>query len=140
MPSNKPGYQKEYGRKHYLANRQYYLDKAKINDKIRIDKTKNFIQRYKQRFGCSQCRVKDHRVLDFHHLRDKIKPVSVMIRLASLKRIKDEIRKCILLCANCHRIHHYEERLEGVIGLEPTFSTPVTISNLEDCLGYTPKF
>jgi hypothetical protein len=34
-----------------------------------------------------------------------------MVRLGlSVARIKEEIEKCTILCANCHRIEHYDER------------------------------
>jgi hypothetical protein len=59
---------------------------------------------------CVDCGNTDSRVLDFHHLRDKIKAVAVMRTAGwSKKRILAEIKKCIVLCANCHRIRHWKE-------------------------------
>lgn len=45
--------------------------------------------------------------LEFHHIdpATKIRAVSLMQNY-SAKRIKAEIEKCILLCANCHREYH----------------------------------
>lgn len=47
--------------------------------------------------------------MDFHHpiSDDKIKKVSAL-RTVGLKRIQEEIDKCVLLCAICHRITHEE--------------------------------
>ena len=45
-------------------------------------------------------------VYDFHHLGDKEDSPSNLIANSSLERIAAEIEKCILLCANCHRIEH----------------------------------
>ena len=109
----KKDYHKKYMKQHYLNNKQYYLDKAKINDKTRIDKNKNFVFRYKRRYGCQDCGIKNPIVLDFHHFKDKINNVATLIRNYGLFKLKDEIRKCILLCANCHRIHHYNKRTKS---------------------------
>jgi hypothetical protein len=51
--------------------------------------------------------------LQFHHLNseDKAFNISDAVRNAvSLDRIKEEIEKCIVLCANCHAIRHYNMR------------------------------
>lgn len=45
---------------------------------------------------------------DFHHLADKTDSVSFLIRNASADEIAEEVAKCELLCANCHRIRHNE--------------------------------
>ena len=29
----------------------------------------------------------------------------------SLKQVQEEIAKCECICANCHSVHHYEERI-----------------------------
>jgi hypothetical protein len=47
-----------------------------------------------------------HAAFDFHHTRDKIRDISNMLLNCSEKEIFEEAKKCILLCANCHRIHH----------------------------------
>ena len=51
--------------------------------------------------------------LDLDHINKNIKVdnVSRMIgNSISWKKIKEEIRKCIVLCANCHRIKTYNNK------------------------------
>ena len=49
-------------------------------------------------------------VYDFHHLRDKKECVANMIRYnLKIETILEEVDKCVLLCANCHRIRHFNE-------------------------------
>ncbi len=46
---------------------------------------------------------------DFHHIGDKTDDVSTMIRNnLKLETILEEVSKCELLCANCHRIRHFQ--------------------------------
>jgi hypothetical protein len=58
---------------------------------------------------CNKCQgVFPVSVYDFHHAEEKNESPSFLIANKSLDAIADEISKCILLCANCHRIEHYE--------------------------------
>jgi hypothetical protein len=45
-------------------------------------------------------------VYDFHHVGEKDESPSYLIANSSLEKIAAEIEKCVLLCANCHRIEH----------------------------------
>lgn len=46
-------------------------------------------------------------VYEFHHLDPTTKDrTPALLFMLSDKRIKDELDKCIMLCANCHRIRH----------------------------------
>ena len=59
---------------------------------------------------CSHCGgVFPDAAFDFHHLNssEKESNPSDMIEANSIERISSELSKCILLCANCHRIEHY---------------------------------
>lgn len=65
---------------------------------------------YKKTLFCTKCGFADYRALDFHNLDPKEKDFAIadfVSRGASLARIKAEIEKCVVLCANCHRIEHY---------------------------------
>lgn len=62
--------------------------------------------------GCAICGEKEQCCLDFHHLRDKEFVVSAGVDV-SKERLFDEIDKCVVLCANCHRKLH-----AGIISLE----------------------
>lgn len=62
--------------------------------------------------GECRCGVNDPRLLEFHHEDSSIKGTELggpRARHWSNKRILEEVAKCILSCANCHRIHTWEE-------------------------------
>jgi hypothetical protein len=86
-------------------------EKSKIRKKEKRDKIVAIINEEKIKQGCSYC--KNHfennpEALDFHHPdpSTKIKNVSYYWRSswAQLEKIMEEYKKCIVLCANCHRI------------------------------------
>lgn len=59
---------------------------------------------------CLDCGVSyPSRVMEFDHVRgEKLGNVSVLVAKASEQRIRDEIAKCDVVCANCHRLRHIE--------------------------------
>lgn len=75
---------------------------------------REFIKRYKKFLKCSKCGDDRWYVIDFHHIRDKEYELSNMTSSGfSIKKLKDEIRKCVPLCSNCHREHHFFESLKN---------------------------
>lgn len=94
-------------------NRWYYKHKETENKnryvsrKERRIKLQNLANRYKAYKGCNKCGIKNPIILDFHHIKEKSFNVATGIAHDyKRERIKNEIRKCIVLCANCHRIIH----------------------------------
>ena len=59
----------------------------------------------KSRLECEICGENEPVCLDFHHVSDdKYSEVSKMVwKGYSLKRILEEMAKCAVVCANCHR-------------------------------------
>jgi hypothetical protein len=58
--------------------------------------------------ACKICGYnKSHKVLEFHHLDPSKKNFSVAARInLAWHKIISEIKKCVLLCPNCHREYH----------------------------------
>lgn len=50
-------------------------------------------------------------VYDFHHRDPTTKVDAISNLLSKPKLLKEELKKCDLLCANCHRVKHHEEGL-----------------------------
>ncbi|MDP2655859.1 MAG: hypothetical protein Q8P17_05120 [bacterium] len=77
-----------------------------------IQRYLKWINEYKIRSGCVRCKITDPRVLDFHHKKgeDKLFSVGGFRRAVGFDRIKKEVEKCEVVCANCHRILHDEMR------------------------------
>jgi len=96
---------KLYRKKHYLENKQKYLDKAKAN---RAKYRKDFLDWIKSQ-KCNICSNNDFRVLEFHHKRDKEYNISKKVGKVKFETLKKEINKCEILCANCHRIKTAEQ-------------------------------
>lgn len=55
---------------------------------------------------CGYCRCQN--ALDFHHRNPEVKSFGLSVRglTRSWEKIKKEIDKCVLICANCHREVH----------------------------------
>ena len=67
-----------------------------------------FLSRYKLAAGCIDCGYNAHAcALDFDHVvGEKLFAVSSM-RTTRLRNLIAEIDKCVVRCANCHRIKTY---------------------------------
>lgn len=94
---------RQYTRKHYENNKQYYVDKGGNHG----DKLKKISDELKS-VPCLDCGKKyPPYVMDYDH-RDPAKksfPLSNVIQggLVSLNRFYEEVAKCDVVCANCHR-------------------------------------
>lgn len=104
-----------YWRQWYANNkhREDYKIKDKATKKRVRSERRDWFQELKKTFKCKQCGIADHRVLDLHHIDPSQKTMEVSNmsqRGHSKKSIMAEIEKCKVLCANCHRIEHWEEK------------------------------
>ena len=63
---------------------------------------------------CAKCGNKfQPHIYDFHHKNPKEKENNLGMYLAgSFTKLKKELDKCILLCANCHRDVHWGEKID----------------------------
>lgn len=71
------------------------------------------VQNYKSSVGCKICGEKRPWVLDLHHREGEKKErnISDMLRKnISWEKILKELTKCDVLCANCHRDYHYNNK------------------------------
>lgn len=97
-----------YNRKWYADNPEYRKRQAQLKAELK-SKNREWVWNYKVSIGCQMCNETDPCCLDFHHINgDKDKNISDLVTHRwSLKKIKEEIKKCQVLCANCHRKAHY---------------------------------
>ena len=96
--------QQTYKRNHYERNKQEYKARSALAKTRSIKRNQRFILDYLAFHPCIRCGDPDIMVLEFDHLRDKIKAVSQLaLDGCSIQRIIDEIAKCEVLCASCHR-------------------------------------
>jgi hypothetical protein len=93
----------ESGKEHYAANRERYIEQTRIRNKKRFRKRVVFLLQYFQAHPCVDCGESDPVVLEFDHLRDKNFDVAYGIHYRAWKVVLEEIEKCQVVCANCHR-------------------------------------
>lgn len=100
--------QKQYRRQHYLDNKEKYIKKARGYNK----KVGDWFEELKKTLFCKICGENRSWVLDFHHLdpKQKDKSLAQLKNKGSKKKISEEMKKCIVLCSNCHRDLHYKEK------------------------------
>ncbi len=114
---NKRNYNKEkqklWSAKHYSENKVKMIEKAKLNNQLAKDRNKRYIKDYLSTHPCIDCGNNNIIVLEFDHIsNDKKHNISNMSSQAySLQAIQEEINKCEVRCANCHRIATHNRRL-----------------------------
>ena len=75
-----------------------------------IKRNREWVAKYKQGLKCKFCKESRALCLDFHHKDPKTKKAKVSLLVSSsysLAVIQAEIKKCEVVCANCHRVLHY---------------------------------
>lgn len=71
----------------------------------RMKRVIDFIRSRKE--VCQICGEQRRECLDFHHISGKEFNLSAATRIkAGIKTVEAEIAKCIVVCANCHRVIH----------------------------------
>jgi hypothetical protein len=97
------------------SNRKY---KKRKNDKIKFDRRLKerkieYVNAYKRASKCAICEENSSCCLEFHHLQGKNKLFTISSAICNIKidmkMLKTEIKKCIILCSNCHKKLHYTE-------------------------------
>lgn len=86
-----------------------------VKDKAgRRAEVRAWLNDYKKTLCCGRCGYKHPAALQFHHTdasKKKFEIGSAVSLLKSLKQVQEEILKCEVVCANCHLVHHYDERM-----------------------------
>lgn len=101
-----------------FEKRKKYNEQWKLNNPIKTkeqrirsrERRKRFIKEIKTRLFYIRCGENHISCLDFHHRdpTEKDKSVSYLVFSSSRRKVLEEISKCDVLCANCHRKEHWE--------------------------------
>ena len=105
MPYKDRERQAEYQREWYLEHRSEVV--ARLRDRRKLVRRKVAI--LKLDTGCAVCGYSRlAAALEYHHITPAKKRfgVSNLMKMGSMGPVLDEIEKCVLLCANCHREAH----------------------------------
>ena len=99
------GCQHSFNKTYYEGDaKDIHLQKVKERSESAREVAREFVYQYLLSHPCSQCGETDPRVLEFHHVGNKDTEITRLVSGGwSVKRIQEEINKCKVLCANCHR-------------------------------------
>lgn len=105
------------GRNYYHQNHERQLKLAKLRKKRYIQEREKWLEVIKDQ-PCVDCGVKyPPYVMDFDHKEGELKIASVSYlarrNTSSFEKIKAEIEKCDLVCANCHRQRTHDRILKA---------------------------
>ena len=95
----------KFNKNYFEGNaKEKHLKQVKERKIAAREVSQQYIWDYLSIHPCTQCGESDSVVLEFHHVEDKGKEISVMAAGGYLvETIQREIDRCIVLCANCHR-------------------------------------
>lgn len=95
----------------YMPEKRTYADRAEYNKKA-VSKRRKKLKEMSIEYGGSKCQIcgynKCSRALNFHHTDASKNDFGLSAKglTRSWEKIKAELDKCILVCANCHMELH----------------------------------
>lgn len=98
------------------SRRKWYANNSKKAREAvysRRAELKIWYEDFKSSLSCEHCGENHPATLDFHHKDPKDKDLELAYVISygwSKDRILSEVEKCAVLCSNCHRKLHYNER------------------------------
>lgn len=97
--------QKNLARKHYLNHTATVKDRAVKFKRIARERNREYIDLFLSNHPCVDCGESDIVVLEFDHVKGAkiMAVVNAINRAWSISKLKKEIDKCEVRCANCHR-------------------------------------
>jgi hypothetical protein len=102
-------YQREHQAKWYLKHRERLLAKRRQHYR----ELRQWLGEYKSTLQCKECGISHPAVLQFHH-RDRTEKsfniADVSRNAGGIKQLMDEVKKCDVLCVNCHAKLHWREK------------------------------
>lgn len=105
--------QAEYAKKHYENNKQKIKNRASLSKQKNRERNKQYLENYKSNKSCLDCGETNSIVLEFDHVIGvKLgNVINMAYSPVGLKKLKEEIEKCELVCANCHRIRTHKRNI-----------------------------
>lgn len=96
----------------FALNKAKYYDRNKKQTKLKI----NLLNSIKAKEKCKKCGEGRYYILDHHHInpKEKINMVSYLFKSSSIKAGLEEMKKCVVLCKNCHYEFHHLERQDKI--------------------------
>lgn len=117
-PTCQEVFEKRFVFQKYCSDRCRYADpanreKRRLYNEERRNRQLVFIRRVKTFYGCSLCGYKEHAsALQFDHINPSEKSFELSQgHTRSISQVKAEMKKCRILCANCHAIHTFNQRI-----------------------------
>jgi hypothetical protein len=100
------------------AQYKQYYESDDSPERARVRRSNEVIRKLKRDYvvdmknvPCTDCGVRyPSYVMDFDHLYDKDGDISSMLNFWNLEKIREEVEKCEVVCANCHRQRTYARR------------------------------
>lgn len=92
-----------YKQEHYAANRQRYINNAARRTRRVAEERWVFLIDFFLIHPCVDCGEDDPLVLEFDHRGDKKFGIAAGIRTRNWETVLEEMAKCDVVCANCHR-------------------------------------
>lgn len=100
---------KEDSMRRFYCSKECRQNAVNIRQAVQNREDIKWFDYFKRQIGCAFCNYNRHGgALEFHHINPKTKERVITGRhwICNSSLIKKEMKKCILICANCHREMH----------------------------------